>query len=338
MNIINNKNIKELNTFRLDVNATKYVQFHHAGELKNIFDIVGNDKFMILGGGSNVLFTGDFDGWILHNCIYGKDILSQTDDQVIVRFGAGETWHESVLWTLDNNYGGMENLSLIPGSVGAAPMQNIGAYGVEIKDIMTGLEAWHIGTQRLVRFSTEECDLGYRESIFKKTENRGKYIIISVSLRLTRKEHKINLQYGAIKETLDKMGVNNPGIRDISNAVIAIRKSKLPDPRILGNAGSFFKNPIITKNEFNKLIENYPAIPGYPMDNNLVKVPAGWLIEKCGFKGRVFGQTGSHKDQALVIVNYGNATGKEILEHANRIISEVKRVFGIELSPEVNIM
>lgn len=331
-------NIKHLNTFGLSVLADHYLQFSNINDLKHIFDIIEDDKYMILGGGSNILFTKNYDGWILHNCILCKEILSENETHVTVKIGAGEIWHNTVLWALDQNYGGMENLSLIPGYVGAAPMQNIGAYGVEVKDIITQVETYHIESKQLINFSNEECQFGYRESIFKQKENQGKYVITAVTLQLTKKNHSLHLQYGAIKETLEKSGIKAPTIKDISDAVVSIRKSKLPDPKLLGNAGSFFKNPIISQNKYNELIQHYPAIPAYPQPDNSVKIPAGWLIEQCGFKGKIYGQTGSHKDQALVIVNYGDATGSEIIEHAERVIAEVNKIFGIELKPEVNIV
>jgi UDP-N-acetylmuramate dehydrogenase len=250
---------------------------------------------------------------------------------------AGENWHEFVLWCLQYNFGGIENLSLIPGNIGTAPIQNIGAYGVELKDVFLSCEAIHVKDQSLRRFSKTDCNFGYRESVFKQ-DSKGEYIITSVNLELTKVNHKLRIDYGAIKTELEASNIDKPKIQDVSNAVIAIRQSKLPDPKEIGNSGSFFKNPIISTAQFNKLEENFPAAPSYKISDKEVKVPAGWLIEKAGFKGKRFNDYGVHNKQALVLVNYGNASGKDIFELAKLIQKTVKRIFNIAIETEVNII
>jgi UDP-N-acetylmuramate dehydrogenase len=250
---------------------------------------------------------------------------------------AGENWHELVLWSLDRNYGGIENLSLIPGNTGTAPIQNIGAYGVEIKDVFENCEAMEIGSQRLVQFHKQDCRFGYRDSYFKN-EGKGKFIITSVTLILRKKDHKLNTSYGAIEDQLGSQNITEPTIREVSEAVIAIRQKKLPDPNVLGNSGSFFKNPVLNERQFRMFSENHPDAPFYRLEDNTVKVPAGWLIEQTGYKGKRIGDAGVHKDQALVLVNFGNATGLEIRRLARSIQNDVSQKFGIELIPEVNII
>ena len=249
---------------------------------------------------------------------------------------AGENWHEFVLYCLENNFGGLENLSLIPGNVGTAPIQNIGAYGVEIKDRFESCTALDLQTLQLKRFNLEDCRFGYRDSIFKN-EAKGKYIIISVSFRLSKEKHKLNTSYGSIDHYLEEKAVENPTLKDVSEAVISIRQSKLPDPKTLGNSGSFFKNPVITRKELEKLQQQFPEVPFYAVDEEHVKVPAGWLIDRAGLKGYREGDAGVHSKQALVLVNYGNATGSEILNLAKKVQQKVKNMFGIEIFPEVNI-
>ena len=293
-------------------------------------------NLLVLGGGSNMLLTKDVDALVLHINIKGIEVVSVYENNVRVRVAAGENWHEFVSWCLDKNYGGVENLSLIPGNVGTAPIQNIGAYGVELKDTFISCEAMNIQTQELRAFTKEECDFGYRNSIFKE-ELKGQYIITSVIFELTSLQHTIKTNYGAIKSELKNDGIENPTIQDISKAVISIRNSKLPNPKVLGNSGSFFKNPVISCSEFELLKIQFPKIPYYKVSETNVKIPAGWLIETAGFKGKTFGNYGVHNKQALVLVNYGNASGKDILELSKKIQEAILIVFDIVLESEVNI-
>ena len=329
--------LKTHNTFGINASASFFASFKSEEELLVLLKENKNHELFILGGGSNILFTKNFEGLVLKNEIKGFNILQESDKSVLVEAGAGMNWHEFVLKCLDLNFGGVENLSLIPGNVGASPMQNIGAYGVEIKDVFEYLDAIHIKTGTLKRFTNEDCAFGYRESIFKN-KVKGEYIISRVGFRLT-KEHVINTSYGAINKELENQNILNPNIKDVSNAVIAIRKSKLPDPNKIGNAGSFFKNPIIPLATLTVLQEKYPSVPNYPAGAESVKLAAGWLIEQAGWKGKTFNESyGVHKNQALVLVNYGNATGNEILNLSNLIIEDVKEKFGVHLEREVNIL
>lgn len=284
-----------------------------------------------------MLLTKDIDALVMHIALKGISIAEENGETVEIKAMAGENWHNLVMWSLDRGYGGLENLSLIPGNVGTAPIQNIGAYGVELKDIFVSCTAMDVETGELVAFDKENCEFGYRDSIFKNGA-KDKYIITSVNLRLTKKDHVLHTGYGAIEEELKNNGIVYPTIRDISNAVIAIRQSKLPDPKELGNSGSFFKNPVISKKKFDKFIKSHPKAPFYELDDDQYKIPAGWLIEQSGFKGKRFGDAGVHEKQALVLVNYGNATGKEILQLAENIQKEVQKNFGINIHPEVNII
>jgi UDP-N-acetylmuramate dehydrogenase len=288
------------------------------------------------GGGSNILLTQDFKGMVVKMNLKGIEKVYENEDNVWLKTNSGEIWHDFVIHCVAENLGGVENLSLIPGCIGAAPMQNIGAYGAEIKDTVDEVMAVEINTGKLVKFTNAECEFGYRESVFKQ-KFKGKYIIVSVTFKLN-KNPVINAQYGAISEVLQQKGINNPSIKDISNAVIEIRQSKLPDPKILGNSGSFFKNPEIPLALFQQLKLNYPSMPGYPVNEENIKVPAGWLIEQCGYKGKVIGNTGAHKNQALVLVNYGNASGYEIYRVAMEIQNSVRDKFGVFIIPEVNII
>jgi UDP-N-acetylmuramate dehydrogenase len=339
MNVEHNLSLKNFNTFGIEAKAKYFTTFTNTENLKTILSDpeYKKEKLLILGGGSNLLFVSDlFDGLVLHNKIKGIEIIHENEEAVIIKSGAGEIWHELVLYTISKNWGGLENLSLIPGTVGAAPMQNIGAYGVEIKDVFASLEAYEISTGIIKTFSLTECKFGYRSSIFKQ-DAKGKYIIVSVSFRLTKKP-VFNTSYGAISDTLKQMGILHPTIKNISDAVINIRQSKLPDPKEIGNAGSFFKNPEIPVAHFEKLKSQYPDIPSYPTLPGMIKVPAGWLIEKCGWKGKVIGHTGVHKNQALVLVNYGNARGEEIKDLSIEVQRSVKEKFEIELETEVNFI
>jgi UDP-N-acetylmuramate dehydrogenase len=293
-------------------------------------------EILVLGGGSNVLLTKDFEGMVVKMNLRGIERVNETEEHIFIKANSGENWHEFVLYCVEKGYGGVENLSLIPGCIGAAPMQNIGAYGVEVKDVIEAVEAVEITTGIKTSFSNAECKFGYRESIFKN-EAKGKYIITSVTYKLSKKP-QLNISYGAIKDVLQEKGIDTPNLKDVSDAVIAIRSSKLPDPKVLGNSGSFFKNPEIDSAIYEQLKASYPTIPGYPTFSNQIKVPAGWLIEQCGWKGKRVGNTGAHKDQALVLVNYGNATGNEIYKVALEIQQSVMDKFGIHIIPEVNII
>ena len=330
-----NKNLKEYNTFGISVKAEMFAVFSSIEELKQILSFRNNKKLLVLGGGSNLLLTKDFDGLVIKNEIKRFEVIEETASEVIVESGAGENWHEFVLNCIDKGFGGIENLSLIPGSVGASPMQNIGAYGVEIKDVFESLSAYHIASGEIHYFDKTKCEFGYRESIFKN-KVKGEYIILTVTFRLT-KNPTINSSYGAINEQLKVMGIENPTIQELSAAVIAIRQSKLPDPKIIGNAGSFFKNPTVEIALLEQIQKNYPDIPNYPALNGK-KLAAGWLIEKAGWKGRTLGNYGVHKLQALVLVNYGNCTGQEIFDLSSQIIQDVFEKFGVLLEREVNIL
>ncbi len=294
-------------------------------------------NMLILGGGSNMLLTKDVDALVLHINIKGIKVVSNSENNVRVEVAAGENWHEFVSWCLDKNYGGVENLSLIPGNVGTAPIQNIGAYGVELKDSFVSCQALDIGTKELRTFTKKDCNFGYRNSVFKE-ELKGQYIITSVIFELSSHQHTTKTNYGAIEAELKKNSVVNPTIQDISTAVISIRNSKLPNPKVLGNSGSFFKNPVIAYSKFEIIKEQFPDIPHYVVSDATVKIPAGWLIETAGFKGKKFGSYGVHDKQALVIVNYGNASGKDLLELSIQIQEAILIIFGIHLESEVNIL
>jgi UDP-N-acetylmuramate dehydrogenase len=293
----------------------------------------------LIGGGSNMLLVNDIDKLVVHLNTKGKEIIKKDETYTWVQVAAGENWHEFVLWCIENDLGGVENLALIPGNVGTAPIQNIGAYGVEVKDVIESLKVLEIATGIQSKFTANECNFGYRNSIFKNI-SKDKYVITHVTFRLTHSNHKINDSYGAIKSIVKYTKDSNLSIKAIADAVIAIRKVKLPDPKEIGNSGSFFKNPIISKLNFNRIQKDYPDIPNYPVPSNtkLVKLAAGWLIDQCGFKGKRYGDAGVHNNQALVLVNYGNATGKDILAVAKKIQKEVKEKFNVVLEMEVNII
>lgn len=336
MQIQSDFQLKDFNTFGLEVKAANFARIQHPFELEQILE---NSQLpaLILGGGSNILFTKDPEYLIIHNEIAGIEIVEQVLGDVVVKVGAGVVWHDFVMWCLAHNLGGVENLSLIPGTVGAAPIQNIGAYGVEIKDVFHHLEAIEIESGKVLEFYHSDCQFGYRDSIFKHAI-QPKCCIMYVYFKLTKQNHLLNYSYGALQEIFDRNGIVQPSIQDISNAVIEIRSSKLPDPNILGNAGSFFKNPEISTTQLAKIKEKYPDIPYYAIDDYKVKVPAGWLIEQRGWKGKRIGNCGSHAKQALVLVNYGGATGSEIVALAYQIIDDVEDYYGIKLTPEVNII
>lgn len=331
-----NVNLKPHNTFGIEVFASGFAQFSTISELKTILQSNTYPQLLVLGGGSNLLLTKDFNGLVLKNEIQGFKILNETFDKVIVEAGAGEIWHEFVLNCIENQYAGVENLSLIPGSVGACPMQNIGAYGVELKDVFHHLNAYHIGSGEMHIFDKESCHFGYRESVFKNIY-KDQYIICSVAFELS-KSPKINTSYGAIEAELKTRNILEPTIRDVSNAVISIRQSKLPDPKVLGNAGSFFKNPVVDEIIVKKIQENYPDIPNYPASDGKRKLAAGWLIEQAGWKGKTIETYGVHKLQALVLVNYGGSTGSQIFNLSTQIIESIEQKFDVTLEREVNIL
>jgi UDP-N-acetylmuramate dehydrogenase len=328
--------LREYNTFGFDVKAQSLYNIKGVKDLDAAFKELGNQKRLILGGGSNLLLLSDFEGAVIKIEIKGIELLKENEEHIWIKVGAGEIWHDLVQYCIEQNWAGIENLSLIPGTVGAAPMQNIGAYGVEIKDVFHSLEAYEIATGELKVFNAEECTFGYRESFFKH-KGKDKYVICNVSFRLHKKPI-INTKYGVINDTLLEMGVSEPGIKEVSEAVIKIRRSKLPDPAEIGNSGSFFKNPEISKHLYNQVAMRYPNIPSYAVDADTVKVPAGWLIEQCGWKGHRRGNVGVHEKQALVLVHYGGGKGSEIKALAEEIQASVREKYGIEIKPEVNFI
>ncbi len=344
MEIQQSKLLTSYNTFGIGAVAKFFVEVNSVQQFTELTqtEVYKQHKKLVLGGGSNILFTQDFDGLVVKNALLGIEVVAETENQVVVKAASGEVWHRLVMWCIEQNYAGIENLSLIPGLVGAAPMQNIGAYGVEIKDVFEQLEALDMQTGELRQFNLSDCAFGYRESVFKN-QLKDKYFITSVSFRLTKMNsagavYRLTTDYGDIKNTLSETRVYEPTIRDVSNAVIKIRQSKLPDPAMLGNAGSFFKNPSVGQEKFQELVARYPVMPSYVQKDNTYKIPAGWLIEQCGWKGKVVGNTGSHKSQALVLVNYGHASGNEIWKLAMDIKQSVKEKFGVDITPEVNVV
>lgn len=337
MQIQKDISLKPYNTFGIDVKAKHFVSVSNIDELKDVLSLKEYPQKLILGGGSNLLLTKDIESLVIHINLKGISIVSENEKSVQIQANAGENWHDFVLWSLQNNYGGLENLSLIPGNVGTAPIQNIGAYGVELKDIFVSCDAISVDSGEKHTFNNTDCRFGYRNSIFKQ-EAKGKYIITSVVLELSKKNHQLNTQYGTINSEIESMGIKNPTIQDVSKAVIAIRESKLPNPKDIGNSGSFFKNPIISSTQFNSLKNNFPEIPGYAVSEGNVKVPAAWLIDKAGFKGKRFGDYGVHKNQALVLVNYGNAKGSDILKLSQIIQKTILRLFDVAIEAEVNIL
>lgn len=337
MELLANFSLKKHNTFGIEAKAKEFIAVHSVEELRQVLQENTSKKKFILGGGSNMLLTKDIDALVIHVDLKGKKVLKETENHVWVESQAGENWHEFVLWTLEHDFGGLENMSLIPGNVGTTPVQNIGAYGTEIKDTFDSCEAMELATQKMKTFTHSECNFGYRESIFKQ-EAKDQYIITSVVFKLTKINHTIKTSYGDIIAELAKQNVIIPTLKDVSNAVIAIRKSKLPDPKELGNSGSFFKNPIVLKSDFEKIHPKFPEMKFYEVSPTEVKVPAGWLIEQAGFKGKRFGDAGIHKNQALVLVNYGGATGQEILAVSRDIQQTVFEKFGIHIEAEVNVI
>jgi UDP-N-acetylmuramate dehydrogenase len=340
LNIQSHVSLKPYNTFGIDANARYWVEISQEEDLQTLLQLsefIETPK-LILGGGSNVLLCHDFEGLVVKITIPSIEVIREDDSHLYITAGAGVNWHEFVMYCVEHGYAGIENLSLIPGTVGAAPMQNIGAYGVELEQAFESLTAIHVRTGEKRTFTHADCVFGYRESVFKR-ELKGQYIITSVTFQLN-KQPTFHTRYGAIQETLTEMGISdhNLSIKAISDAVIRIRRSKLPDPAQIGNAGSFFKNPEIPKTQFDALKDFYPNLPGYPIGKDVVKVPAGWLIEQAGWKGYRSGDAGVHAKQALVLVNYGNATGNEIMSLAKQVQASVLDKFGVTISPEVNVI
>lgn len=338
MRVYQNVSLRPYHTFGMEVQARYFASFTSVAELQTLLQMPALKDLpkLILGGGSNILFTQDFAGVVLKNNILGVELRDLNEEITLVKAGGGVGWHDLVEYTIARGLGGLENLSLIPGTVGAAPLQNIGAYGVELKDVFESLEAVHLETGQLATFNQEQCRFGYRESIFKN-EAKGKYLVATVTLRLSKKP-KFNTSYGALTQTLAQRPTEELSLQAISDAVCHIRRSKLPDPARIGNAGSFFKNPEIPVAQFETLQQQYPAVPSYPTTPGRVKIPAGWLIEQAGWKGRRFDNYGVHQDQALVLVNYGGARGRQVQDLAHQIIDSVQEKFGIQLQPEVNII
>lgn len=340
MQIQEHISLRSYNTFGINASARYFANFSTADELEELIanykPQTTNSKLLVLGGGSNMLFTKDFDGLVLKNDLKGIELVKEDNTFYYVKASAGENWHGFVQHCISNNYAGVENLSLIPGNVGASPMQNIGAYGVEIKDVFEELEAYHIHEKKVQKFSAGDCAFGYRESVFKR-KYKDVFVILNVTFRL-RKQPVYNTSYGAIEQELEAMNVKELSIKAISDAVIHIRSSKLPDPKVIGNAGSFFKNPTIPNIQFSELKNQFPNIVGYAVGSEETKVAAGWVIEQCGWKGYREGDAGCHAKQALVLVNYGNAKGADIYNLSAKIIESVRQKFGIELEREVNII
>lgn len=339
MEVKENADLFPYNTFHIHALARYMVTVRNEDDARGIFDrdLFRTNRRLILGGGSNILLTDNFDGLVLKNEIKGISVVHEDDTTIRLKVGSGENWHRFVMYCVDRDLGGIENLSLIPGTVGAAPMQNIGAYGVEIREVIHNVEAIDLNSGIIRVFSRDECAFGYRESIFKQAL-RDRYFISSVTLTLTKKEHRFNVSYGAIADVLREKNAGELSIRAISDAVIHIRSTKLPDPAAIGNAGSFFKNPSVETTVFNELKTHHPGMPSFPGEHGLIKIPAAWLIEQCGWKGKTFGDIGVHKNQALVLVNYGGGEGKKIWQLAMDIQSSVREKFNILLQPEVNVI
>ena len=335
MKILQNVSLLPFNTFGLDVKAEHFAEISSLEDLREGLRS-GIHPIFLLGGGSNLLFTQNLQGLVLKNLLRGIHVVREFKNKVWVEVGSGEVWHEFVLWAVAHDYGGLENMSLIPGTVGASPIQNIGAYGVELKDVFVRLKALNLTTGKLKNFNHDACQFGYRDSIFKR-EEKGKWCITSVVFTLTKNPHRLNTSYGDISKTLEANGISTPTIADISRAVVQIRTSKLPDPAKIGNCGSFFKNPETERSVLENILITHPEVPHYPISDGRVKIPAGWLIEQCGWKGKRVGNTGSYGQQALVLVNYGGATGEEVKNLAHAIIESVEERFGLRLEAEVNM-
>ena len=335
MDVKENYSLKKYNSFNIDVVAKEFIQINSVKELIDLQKNLKNKNKLFIGGGSNILFTNNFEGLVVHINLKGISFKKINENFSEIKVMSGENWNELVNWCIENNLGGLENLSLIPGNVGAAPIQNIGAYGVELKDVFISCEVYDLNTEKLNIYNLNDCKFGYRDSIFKKNKN---LIVVSVKMKLSSKNHKINSSYGGINDELKKLNIKEPTIKDISNVVCEIRNKKLPNPNKIGNAGSFFKNPIVNSKKINWLKENFNNIPFYKIDENSYKIPAAWLIETSGFKGKDFGNFGVHKTQPLVLVNYGKASGGDINKLSLSIKEVVNKIFKIELETEVNII
>lgn len=336
MQVLQNVSLKQYNTFGIDVTARQFARFSKEEELQELLTAAAGQQQLILGGGSNLLFTNDFNGWVLKNEIKGVELTREDDSYVYVTVGAGENWHQLVMHCVDNGWAGLENLSLIPGNAGASPMQNIGAYGVEVKEVIHEVKAWHKEEQQPVTFTNADCEFGYRESVFKH-KLRNQFVILNVTYRL-HKHPVFHTGYGAIQKELEQMGVQELSIRAVADAVIRIRSSKLPDPEKIGNAGSFFKNPSVSKEKYLQLKDAFPSLVAYENTDGSWKLAAGWLIEQCGWKGFRRGDAGCHAQQALVLVNYGAATGAEVYRLSEEILQSVAQKYGVLLEREVNII
>ncbi|MBN8693913.1 MAG: UDP-N-acetylmuramate dehydrogenase [Bacteroidetes bacterium] len=336
--IADNVSLKPYNTFGIEASCNHFVEINSVSDLNALLDsdVYKRNKHLIIGGGSNILLTKNFDGLVIKNNLKGIEVVREEGDYVFVKASAGEVWHEFVQWCIQRNLAGLENLSLIPGCVGASPMQNIGAYGVEIKDVFDCLEAIDLKNGTLKEFTKQACNFGYRESVFKH-ELKNKFMIVSVTFRLNKKIN-LNTSYGAINTELESMGVKQPGINDVSQAVINIRSSKLPDPKVMGNAGSFFKNPEVEVSEYERIKKQFPNVVAYPLENGNYKLAAGWLIEQSGLKGYQVGNAAVHDKQALVLVNKGGANGDEIYSLSEHVLQTVFAKFGVKLEREVNII
>ena len=335
MDIKENYSLKKHNSFNIDVLAKEFIQINSVKELIDLQKNSKNKNKLFIGGGSNILFTNNFEGLVVHINLKGISVKKINENFTEIKVMSGENWNELVNWCIENNLGGLENLSLIPGNVGAAPIQNIGAYGVELKDVFISCEVYDLNAEKLNIYNLNDCKFGYRDSIFKKNNN---LIVVSVKMKLSSKNHKINSSYGGINDELKKLNIKEPTIKDISKVVCGIRNKKLPNPNKIGNAGSFFKNPIVNSKKINWLKENFNNIPFYKIDENSYKIPAAWLIETSGFKGKDFGNFGVHKTQPLVLVNYGKASGSDINKLSLSIKEVVNKLFKIELETEVNII
>lgn len=336
--IVRGQSLKRYNTFGLEVAADYFAAVDSVAALRAVLAMpcARAGECLLLGGGSNVLFTRDFCGLVVHLNLKGRDVVRESGDAVFVRAAAGENWHDFVRWTLQQGFGGLENLSLIPGQVGAAPIQNIGAYGVALSDVFYQLEALDMSSGQIKTLGRADCHFGYRDSIFKRGL-RGKYAVLSVTFQLSKANHRIDISYGSIRDELERQGVSKPDIEAVSQAVVALRRRKLPDPTQLGNSGSFFKNPVVSKARFEALKAAYPTMVSYPSGAHAVKLAAAWLIERAGWKGYRKGDAGVHGKQALVLVNHGKATGSDILELARDIQTAVLSEFGVRLDTEVNL-
>jgi len=338
MRIEANASLRHRNTFAVEATAKWFAEVRSADDFRALLSDprVAGERKLVLGGGSNILFSRDFAGLVVKNSIPGIEVLAESEEHVRVRAAAGEAWHDLVMFCVERDLGGLENLSLIPGLVGAAPIQNIGAYGVDMAETCESVEALHLATGERALFAAADCEFGYRDSIFKR-KHRGQFLITGVTLRLSRTP-SFRIAYGDLQRTLDEMRVSELTVKAVSDAVIRIRSAKLPDPRVAGNAGSFFQNPVIAGEDFERLAVRHPRLPGYPQEDGAMRVPAGWLIEACGWKGKTLGRAGVHAAHALVLVNRGGATGEEVLRLAAAIQRSVQETFGIDLVPEVNLV